>query len=244
MIRFENYVRAKSVEEAYELNQSFKNVVAGGMMWLHLSKAEYDTLIDLCDLGLDQIEEEAEYLKIGSMTTLSQLENSELIKEYFGSTIEDCLKHIVGVQFRNSATIGGSIVARLGFSDVITLLLPLDVQLIFYKQGTVSLKDFLTNKPQRDILEYILIPKKKKAIRFESIRKTYTDLPVLNVCGIREEDGYRFAVGFRPGVAVLAGEDETVEFSNNQRGSKEYREHLYEVLKKRIKESLEGEICR
>ncbi len=244
MIRFENYVRAKSVEEAYELNQSFKNVVAGGMMWLHLSKAEYDTLIDLCDLGLDQIEEEAEYLKIGSMTTLSQLENSELIKEYFGSAFEDCLKHIVGVQFRNSATIGGSIVARLGFSDVITLLLPLDVQLVFYKQGTVSLKDFLTNKPQRDILEYILIPKKKKAIRFESIRKTYTDLPVLNVCGIREEDGYRFAVGSRPGTAVLAGEDETVEFSNNQRGSKEYREHLYEVLKKRIKESLEGEICR
>ena len=78
MIRFEKYERVKSVEEAYRLNQSFKNVVAGGMMWLHLSKAEYDTLIDLCDLGLDQIEEEEEYLKIGSMTTLSQLENSGL----------------------------------------------------------------------------------------------------------------------------------------------------------------------
>jgi len=244
MIRFEKYERVKSVEEAYRLNQSLKNVVAGGMMWLHLSKAEYDTLIDLCDLGLDQIEEEEEYLKIGSMTTLSQLENSGLMKEYFGSVFQDCLRHIVGVQFRNSATVGGSIVARLGFSDVIALLLPLDVRLVFYEQGTIPLKDFLTNRPQRDILEYILIPKKKKAIRFESVRKTYTDLPVLNVCGVREEDGYLFAVGSRPGAAVLAREDETVEFSNNQRGSKEYREHLYEVLKKRIMNSLEDEASR
>ncbi len=243
MIRFDNYVRAKTAAEAYELNRSFRNVVGGGMMWLHLSDAEYDTLIDLSDLGLDRIEEEEEYLKIGAMTTLSQLENSERLKEYFGSAFADCLKHIVGVQFRNSATIGGSIVARLGFSDIITLLLPLDTQLVFHGQGKISLQDYLKAKNQRDILEYILIPKKKKAIRFESIRITYTDIPVLNVCGIKEEDGYRFAVGARPGVAVLVNEDEKVAFADNQRGSKEYRERIYETLKKRIMESLEEETC-
>ena len=243
MIRFENYVRAKSIEEAYERNQSLKNVVAGGMMWLHLSDAGYDTLIDLCDLGLDKIEEEQGYLKIGSMTSLSQLENSELIRECFGSAFTDCLKHIVGVQFRNSATVGGSIVARLGFSDVITLLLPLETELIFYKQGRIPLQDFLTGKPQRDILEYILIPKKKKKVCFESVRRTYTDLPVLNVCGVKEENGYRFAAGSRPGIAVLVKEEEMPEFSNNQRGSKEYREHLYVVLRKRIIEKLEDETC-
>ncbi|MBQ6477782.1 MAG: FAD binding domain-containing protein [Erysipelotrichaceae bacterium] len=243
MIRFENYIRVKTVKEAYERNQSFQNVVGGGMMWLHLSEGEYDTLIDLCDLGLDQIEEEETYLKIGAMTTLSQLENSERIKEYFGSTFEDCLKHIVGVQFRNSATIGGSIVARLGFSDIITLLLPLETQLRFYSQGQISLQDYLSGKNQRDILEYILIPKKKKTIRFESIRRTYTDTAVLNVCGTKEEDGYRFAVGARPGVAILVKEDEEVLFGDNQRGSKEYRKHVYEILKKRIKESLEEETC-
>ena len=40
MIHFENYVRPESFEEAYELNQSFRNVIAGGMMWLHLSDAD------------------------------------------------------------------------------------------------------------------------------------------------------------------------------------------------------------
>ena len=243
MIRFENYVRAKSVEEAYELNRSFKNVVAGGMMWLHLSKAEYDTLIDLCELGLDRIEEEGDYLKIGSMTTLSQLENSGLLREYYGSAFADCMKHIVGVQFRNSATIGGSVAARLGFSDIITLLLPLDTRLVFHAQGEIPLKAFLESRNQRDILKYVLIPKKKTPVRYETMRKTYTGLPVLNVCGVKTEEGCRFSVGARPGIAVLVREDEKVEFAGNHRGSKEYREHLYEVLKRRIVESLEEETC-
>lgn len=239
MIHFENYVRPESFEEAYELNQSFRNVIAGGMMWLHLSDANYDTCIDLCDLGLDKIEEEEDCFRIGAMVSLSDVENNEAMKECFGSAFKDALKHIVGVQFRNGATIGGSICAKLGFSDIITLLLPLECRLIFHHQGEISLEEFLSQKNQRDILKYVLIPKKKVKIAFESVRMTYTDLPVLNVCGVKKEDGFHFAVGARPNIAVLAKEDETVSFGSNQRGSKEYREHLYEVLKKRIKNALE-----
>ena len=240
MISFNNYVRPKTIEEAYELNQSIKNVVGSGMMWLHLSNSEYDTYIDLCDLGLNQIEENEEYFKIGSMVTLSELENYEPFKKYFSNSFEECLKHIVGVQFRNSATIGGSICAKLAFSDVITLLLPLDVKLVFYNQKEILLIDYLSNKNTRDILEYIIIPKKKIAISYKSVRKTFTDLPILNVCGIKTEEGYKFAVGSRPAIAVLVNENEEVSFGSNQRGSAEYRKHLYEVLKTRITEELEG----
>ena len=80
MLSFEKYVRAESLQQAYELYQPIKNVVGGGMMWLHLSNAEYDTFIDLCDLGLNEIEEEEDYFKIGSMVTLSQLERNESFK--------------------------------------------------------------------------------------------------------------------------------------------------------------------
>ena len=42
----------------------------------------------------------------------------------------DCFKeslcHIVGVQFRNCATVGGSIYGRYGFSDVLTMFLGMD----------------------------------------------------------------------------------------------------------------------
>ena len=239
MIRFENYVRPETFDEAYELNQSMKNIVGGGMMWTHLSDAKYDSFIDLSDLLSDQIKEEDEYFKIGAMTSLYDLETYEPFKEHFNTAFEDCLKHIVGVQFRNLATIGGSICARLGFSDIITLLLPLECKLIFHSQGEIALQDFLKNKNQRDILKYILIPKKKMKIAFESVRITYTDLPVINVCGIQKEDNYYFAVGARPNIAVLVKEDEAVTFGSNQRGSRQYREKLYGVLKKRIKDALE-----
>lgn len=239
MIHFENYVRAKTFEEAYELNQSLKNVVGGGMMWLHLSDASYDTFIDLCDLGLDGIEEEDEYFKVGAMTCLHDLEKYQPFEEYYGTAFKDCLKHIVGVQFRNSATIGGSICARLGFSDVVTLLLPLECRLVFHDLKEISLEDYLNMKNQRDILKYILIPKKKVKTVFESVRKTYTDIPVINVCGVKKDDGYLFAVGARPNIALLAKENEEVSFGSNQRGSSEYRKQLYEVLKKRIINALE-----
>ncbi len=239
MISFEKYVRAESLAEAYELNQSPKNVIGGGMMWLHLSEAEYDSFIDLCDLGLDQIEEEEEYFKIGAMVSLFQLENCERIKEYYGEAFSDCLRHIVGVQFRNTATIGGSIVARLGFSDVITLLLPLNCKLLFYKQGTISLEEFINAKNQRDVLSHIFLPKKKAQVIYRSVRKNYTDIPILNICAAKDEEGLKMAVGCRPGIAVMVKDDEPPVFGSNKRGSKEYREHLYEVLRKRMIEEME-----
>jgi len=241
MIRFQNYVRAKSAEEAYKLNQSIRNVVCGGMMWLHLSDAEYDTCIDLCDLNLDQIEEEGDFFRIGAMVTLSELERYTPFQEYYGTAVEDCLKHIVGVQFRNCATLGGSIMAKLAFSDIITLLLPLDPLLEFHAQGKIPLSSFLKNRNQRDILKYIYLPKVKQKMVFESVRKTYTDLPVLNLCAVKKEDGITLAVGARPNLAVLVSPEDEVTFGSNPRGSKEYREHLYKVLRKRALAKLEEE---
>ena len=39
--------------------------------------------------------------------------------------MREAVRHIVGVQFRNCATVGGSVYGRFGFSDVLTLLLAL-----------------------------------------------------------------------------------------------------------------------
>ena len=239
MINFEHYVRARSLEEAYELNQEFQNVVGGGMMWLHLSNASYKTYIDLCDLGLGEIKEEEDTIQIGAMVTLSQLLNSSLLREYYGDVFEECIKHIVGVQFQNMATLGGSIMAKLAFSDIITLLLPLDPILEFHKQGEVKLSEFLKQKNQRDILKFIYLPKQKHSMAFVSLRKNYTDLPVLNLCGLKTEEGILYAVGARPNIAVLVKKDEEVTFGRNPRGSKEYREHLYPILKQRIQNALE-----
>ena len=119
MLTIGNYVKAKTLEEAYELNQARSSRVMGGMMWMRLGNARVKTVIDLSGLGLDQIEESDNVIKIGAMCTLRQIEESEALKSLYGDGIAEAVRHIVGVQFRNQATVGGSIYGRFrDFSDV------------------------------------------------------------------------------------------------------------------------------
>lgn len=79
------------------------------------------TAIDLCDLGLDRIDEDENEFRIGAYATLRQIETHEALNAYTHGAIAESVRHIVGVQFRNVATVGGSIWGRFGFSDVMTI---------------------------------------------------------------------------------------------------------------------------
>ena len=77
MFSVNQYVKAKSLKEAYELNQARNSRVMGGMMWMRLTNARVQTIIDLSGLGLDEIEETDHVFKIGAMCTLRTLEQHE-----------------------------------------------------------------------------------------------------------------------------------------------------------------------
>lgn len=127
-----DYIRPKSLEEAYELLSSNKNSrILGGGAFLRLGSKCINTAIDLCDLDLNYIKETDEGIEIGAMTTFRDLEKSQILKEYFGNLLADALKGIVGVQFRNYVTVGASVYSKYGFSDLITALLALDCTLVF-----------------------------------------------------------------------------------------------------------------
>ena len=65
------------------------------------------------DFGLDQIEETEEEFRIGCMVTLRQMELHEGLSYYTEGAVKDAFRHIVGVQFRNLATVGGSLFGRI-----------------------------------------------------------------------------------------------------------------------------------
>ncbi len=91
------------------------------------------TAIDLSGLGLDTITETEEEFVIGCMTPLRDLELHEGLHAYTHGAMKESLRHIVGVQFRNCATVGGSIWGRFGFSDVLTMFLALDTEVELFK---------------------------------------------------------------------------------------------------------------
>lgn len=252
-----NYVKAKTPEEAYELNQARTSRIMGGMMWMRLSNARVKTLIDISGLGLDQIEETEDEIRIGAMCTLRQIEQSEALKELCGDGIAEAVRHIVGVQFRNQATVGGSIYGRFGFSDVLTAFLTLDTYVELYGGGRVGLAEFAKKNPDNDLLLSVVVKKNKRSFRYDSIRQTKTDFPVI-ACSVSREKGngqeaWYFAVGARPMKAELVEEkwsigkdtpEEKIEeyaslaaaefkYGTNMRGSAQYRQHLAKVLIKR-----------
>ena len=204
MLTISNYVKAKTIEEAYELNQARNSRIMGGMMWMRLGNARVKTLIDLSGLGLDKIEEKNHVFRIGAMCTLRQLEQCEELREAYGDGIAEAVRHIVGVQFRNGATVGGSVYGRFGFSDILTALMALDTEVELYQGGRMPLAEFAARTPkvtERDILMYVYVKKDHRKAAYLSERRSSTDFPLLACCGAKTLWGWQFAVGARPGRA-------------------------------------------
>mgnify|MGYP003486363071 CR=1 FL=1 len=80
MLTIKNYVKAESLEQAYELNQKRSAKVLGGTLWLKMGNRNVQTAIDLSNLGLDKIEETEDAFKIGAMTTLRQIEKHAIVR--------------------------------------------------------------------------------------------------------------------------------------------------------------------
>lgn len=257
MITIKEYFVANSLEEAYnKLISGKKNVILGGMMWLRMQTKIVPVAIDLSQLGLDKIEEKEDVIEIGAMTSLRQIEKSEVLEAYFGNVFKEALSHIVGTQFRNTATIGGSVFSRFGFSDPLTVLLALDVKVELYGAGVMTLEEFMVADIQKDLLVKLIIKKEKTKAIYKCQRQTATDFPNLTVCVSKLENQYKIIVGARPTKAKLAYKameclekghdiDEVVEavveelnFGTNMRASKAYRMHLAKVLVRRSIEEL------
>ncbi len=251
MVNIHNYVRAESLEQAYQLNQNRRSRILGGMLWLKLGSGTIHTAIDLQDLGLDAIEETQDGFSIGAMVTLRQLEQHPGLNEYTQGAMARSVKDIVGVQFRNLATVGGSIWGRFGFSDVLTQFLAMDTQVELYQGGRVPLEEFARRKPDRDLLLRLHVKKIPGRFHYGAMRIQRTDFPVLT-CALACLDGeYRAVLGARPGRAMVlrdpeglltggidqdsarayaAWAAERVPTGSNLRGSALYRTHLAKVL--------------
>lgn len=261
-MRFENYARPDSLATALEILSKEKNaVIVGGNTFLRFSNKKYSTVIDLSNLHLTTVEETPETIEIGASTTFRDMEINPILINHFKNLIPKSVQQVVGVQFRNAATIGGAICGHYGFSEIITALLVLDCELVFANFGKISLIDYLADsKFKKDILTKIIIKKKKGKTSYQAIRKSDGDFPVLSLA-VSNQDGIKISVGARPSLAkpsLKAAElltkngitDETIKkageiieeeftYADDIRASGEYRKSIVAVLLKRaLKEVL------
>ncbi len=244
MAQYKNYVIAQTLDEAYALNAKKSTVIVAGNMWLRMCGMRRQTALDLSALGLDYIKEDEQGFTIGTMTTLRTMETHPALNAAFGGVFARAFEPIVGTQFRNGATVGGSVFSRFGFSDVSTLLLAMGAKVVTHARGEVPLDEFQKEKWDRDILTAIRIEKGRSAA-IESVRLSKTDIPVLVCAASADERGVRVVLGSRPARAVIVTENARPEeldymrmaadvpMGSNARASEAYRRKVAPVLMER-----------
>lgn len=256
VLKIKNYARPQSLKEAYELLTAKKSsVVLGGMLWLKMQNKTVHTAIDLQDLGLNTIEETDNNWRIGCMVTLRDLELHPGLQALTHGAMAESVRHIVGVQFRNVATIGGSLYGRFGFSDLLPLFLALDAKVELYHRGKITLEEF-TRLPrtEKDLLIRVIVPKTPRRVVYLAQRNSATDFPVLTCAVSLAGVDSRIVVGARPGKAVCLRDipmddpqtaaEETaarLTFGSNIRGSAPYREAICRVLVRRALTAMQAQ---
>lgn len=196
VLKFGTYVRVGNAAEAYELLQKNRNnKIVGGGIWMRLGSRRVATAIDLSACGLDQIEETETEFRIGAMCTLRQLERHAELNALVNHVFEFAVHDIVGVQLRNTATVGGSIYGRFGFSDVLSAFLALDSYVELTGAGRVPLAEFVDMGYVRDVIEHVAVVKHDYHASYEAVRKAATDFPSLNVTAAWWDNSWHVTVG-------------------------------------------------
>lgn len=205
MFSLRDIVQPESVDQAYEILMKQKsNTLLGGCAFLRLGSKRIGTGIDLSRLSLDQITEKDGVIEIGAMTTFRALETHPVLKEAFDGILPKAVGNIIGIQFRNVVTVGGSVFSKYGFSDLITALLALDTEVELYGAGRMSLSEFLDKPYKKDFLTHIRIRQEERRASYQNLRISASDYPVLTVAVSRAEKAWKIAVGARPQTARLA----------------------------------------
>ena len=197
------------------------------------------------------------YITLGKVARLKVKEVTKI------GAFRESVRHIVGVQFRNVATVGGSIWGRFGFSDVMTIFRALGAKVELHHAGMMDLDDFVKlPRKTRDILVAVIVPKNVKGVVYVSQRNQSTDFPVLTCAVAKRADGYAAAIGATPHLAevVVVPERELSElsdeqmdafagqvcdeirFGSNMRAGAAYRKTVCRVLVRRAMQALKGEL--
>ncbi|MBT8180155.1 MAG: xanthine dehydrogenase family protein subunit M [Eudoraea sp.] len=171
-----NYHKASSLQEAFALSAEFgeeAKYMSGGHSLLPMMKLRFATpehIIDISKIeGLSYIKEDGDFLKIGALTTQTELEHNAILKSKY-PIFGDAVWLTADPSVRNFGTIGGNIAHGDAANDQPALMLALRATIVAEGadgKKTIPIDEFfhgfyMTALEPGDILTEIQIPKSKK----------------------------------------------------------------------------------
>ena len=174
MIEFEA-LKATSLDKALDILNEKKDkvkMVAGGTDMLVMINNESDDLkgikylLDVSSIkGLDEIEDCDDYLKLGALTTHSDIIKSDLINNKL-PLLRKAAEVIGSTQIRNRGTVGGNINNASPAADLVTALIALDAKVVLQSANgkrELPLSEFITgpyktDKKENEIMTEVKVP--------------------------------------------------------------------------------------
>ena len=193
--RVEAFHRPDTIREALRLLQSGKGqarVVAGGTDLVVESDNSVRILIDITRAGLSYIRRREQAYVIGATTTMTQIEESDVIRSLAGGLVARAAATCGSIQIRNMATVGGNLANASPAADVATALLVLDASVVVADANgkrKLPLPEFLESARTRSfakaLLTEVAIPEPANSRRcgwsFQKLGRTAVDISLVSV---------------------------------------------------------------
>lgn len=199
-----NWYYPKTVEEALALLKKHEVLPhSAGTMILRTASNRIRGLVDLRRLSLNGLIEDQHCYYIGSCATFSQIAGWDALKGA-AAILKQATGSAASTPLRNRITIGGSIAAQPGWSDLPPVLLALDAEIetMGSTTGWFPAQDFFRKSPLdgTSLITTIIVPKLSGHAVFERITRTHFDYSMLDLaCYMSITDGLidkiRVAVG-------------------------------------------------
>ncbi|MCP4424757.1 MAG: hypothetical protein GY803_09715 [Chloroflexi bacterium] len=182
-----NYTRPENVNEALQLLAQPNALPLGGGTKLLTGDVE-GAVVDLQDLGLNQIDWTNDGLRVGATTTLSDLATA-LKPGGPADLLWQAIRQAGPNTYRNAATLGGTIASRLPDSELLAALLALDVRLTVQGEE-MELVDYLTAAERPSgLIAAVNIPWTEGQGRSERVARTPVDYPIVSITCWQPQDG-------------------------------------------------------
>lgn len=246
------YYRPQDIQETLDLldNQTIKTVLMGGGSAIDRYQVTPFAVIDLQDVGLEEINKKSNFLEIGATVRLQSLfENPQVQEE---------LKRIITLEatynLRQVATAAGTLIAANGRSPFTTAMLALDASLTLMPgEEELPLGKVLFMRARKlgsRLITKITIPTNVQ-LAYEQVARSPADLPIVCAAVATWPGGRtRATLGGFGEAPVLASDGpyqggevpaahDAYSHAGDEWASAEYRQEIAAILVKRCLAKLE-----
>ena len=243
-----NYFAPQDLDSCYEIVDKLGKsayFMAGGtdlLVRIKTGRISPNEIVDIKNIKeiRSRIERNEEWIEVGALTLISEIQHNSLIEKYFPA-LKEAAGSVGSIQIRNRATIGGNLCNASPAADTVPALLIYNAKIKLVSTGgsrVIPLDQFLlgpgkTALQPGELLQTIILPLPtlRQAESYERLsRRRGVDLAIVNICAQVIASGkVRVAVGAAGPVAFVV-EDQSGILINPDTEEEVKNEKLVELM--------------